>query len=150
MFFVIRYIAFEIQQVVEFAVAYGTDRIRLALGNIVVNAVNVPAMFIRFARQHFQETGAIEVEPIAIAPSRFDQGRHHVRHLNECIGFRPGSNTVGPARDQPGMDAEIPVRPLGVTQRPTLLGRKKHERVLCSPRLIEQLQGLADFAVQVS
>ena len=47
------------------------------------------------------------------------------------------------------MHSQIPVRPFGESQRPALLGREHHQRIVQVPGFLQQAQNLADLPVEI-
>ena len=69
--------------------------------------------------------------------------------LDEGVGAVAGFGFAGPAGDQGGVQAGVPVGPLAAGELRALLGGEEHQRVVGPTGCVEHGEDLADLAVHV-
>ncbi|MEZ5300848.1 MAG: ribonucleoside-diphosphate reductase subunit alpha [Verrucomicrobiales bacterium] len=139
----------QVADVVEPAVAGGADRIGRSLRQVVVHAIDKLAMLALLAAQDRQETPPVKARRARIAARRLDQGGRDIRVVDERLGPLSLRGHAGPARDQGGVHAGVPVRPFAAGELRALLGGEQHQRLARLPARLQRRHDLADLTIHV-
>ncbi len=106
------------------AIVDGADRVGRPLRDVVVHTINELPVSLSFAEQRGPKTRAVVGMCTRFSTGEIDERWQDVGILHEGIGAFAGRDAPGPAGDQRGLDAGVPVRPLVAGKLRPLLGGK--------------------------
>jgi hypothetical protein len=114
-----------------------------AFGEVVVHRADVFAMLRGLAFLDGRETCAVEALPAGIAAGGFEEGGQDIGVLDQRISLAVGLDVPGPAHDEGGMEAFLPIGPFADRPLAALLGTGEDQGAAGQVGLVEGLENVA-------
>ena len=148
-FFNIKAVRYKVADIAPFAVADRANGVGWTFGKIIVHAEGVIPVLVALSQQDIGEGGSVERWGGGCRAGEFEKGWENVGILHDGFGSLSGRNPTGPAGDQRGVEAVVPVGPFASGELGTLFAGEEDEGVFGEIGFIQELEKFADLGIHV-